>query len=182
MNRKALTVVLVLITLIPFTNAFAQEWKNPVIKGFGAEHYLPNVAGQPDKNMNYKIIFYIEKNSDNSQANNGLVHLARLINVFDAAGIPPKRLKLVAIITGEATFSTLNDVVYEKKFGSDNPNDFLLKQLKKKGHVKIFVCGQALTGLGFSQKDLNPNVTEALSALTVLPTYELKGYALMPFN
>ena len=45
----------------------------------------------------------------------------------------------------------------------------------------MYVCGQALAEHHIAQTEVNPRVTIALSALTVLPTYQLKGYALMPF-
>ncbi len=181
MNKTYLKVTLLILFLLPFSNALAQEWQYPVIKGYGAAHPLPHAAVQPDKNLEYKIIFSITKNGKSGDANEGLVHLARLINVYAEAGIKPEKMKLVAIITGPATYSALNDSAYKKHFKKDNPNSYLLKELKEKGLVKIFVCGQALTGLGYTQKNLNPAVTEAVSALSVLPTYELKGYALMPF-
>lgn len=181
MDKKLFKIALFVLFLLPFSNAFAQEWQYPVIKGYGAAHALPHAAVQPDKNLEYKIIFSITKNDKNDDANEGLVHLARLINVYAEAGIKPEKMKLVAIITGPATYCTLDNSSYKKHFKHDNPNSYLLKELKEKGHVKIFVCGQALTGLGYTQKNLNPAVTEAVSALSVLPTYELKGYALMPF-
>ena len=181
MASKKLIALLFVFLVLPITKVFAQEWQYPVIKGYGAAHPLPHAAVQPDKNLEYKIIFSITKNSKKDDPNEGLVHLARLINVYAEAGIQPDKMKLVAIITGQATYAALNDKAYKKQFKSDNPNTFLLKELKDKGHVKIFVCGQALTGMGYSPKDLNPAVTEAVSALSVLPTYELKGYALMPY-
>lgn len=181
MDSKKLRIIFLFLLLLPATNVFAQEWQYPVIKGYGAAHPLPQAAVQPDKNIHYKIIFSITKNPKKDEANEGLVHLARLINVYAESGIKPEKMKLVAIITSMATYTALNDNAYKKRFKTDNPNTYLLKELKEKGLVKIFVCGQALTGLGYTQKDLNPAVTEAVSALSVLPTYELKGYALMPY-
>jgi intracellular sulfur oxidation DsrE/DsrF family protein len=181
MQKKIpLLSLMIFFMFLPLTEVYAQ-WNYPVIKGYGAEVYLPNAAVQPDTNIQYKIIFSITKDKNKDEVNEGLSHLARLINVYAAAGIPPVKMKLVAVMTGFGTYAALNDKAYKDKFGKKNPNTFLLKELKEKGHVKLFVCGQAVTGLGYSESDLNQNVTLALSALTVVPTYEMKGYALMPF-
>lgn len=48
--------------------------------------------------------------------------------------------------------------------------------------VNICVCGQAFLNQGFRKHDLNQDVTLALSVLTVLPIYQLKGYALMTYE
>ena len=181
MQKKiSLLSLLMFVVVLPLSEVYAQ-WNYPVIKGYGAEVYLPNAAVQPDTNIQYKIIFSITKDKKKDDVNEGLSHLARLINIYAAAGIPPEKMKLVAVMTGSGTYAALNNKAYKDKFGNKNPNTFLLKEHKEKGHVKLFVCGQAITGLWYSESDINPNVKLALSALTVVPTYEMKGYALMPF-
>lgn len=175
------TKLLVLFFLITTSKVvFAQQWQYPVIKGYGPARPLPNAAWQPDKNLEYKIIFDIKKEvEDNKYANSALAHVARLINVFATAGVMPEKMKLVAIIHSAATPIVLNDATYKEKSGVDNPNTDLIRQLKKAG-VELYVCGQSLGDFNYKEEWINPDITVALSAQVVLPTYELKGYALMP--
>jgi len=181
MKIKFLLIPLVAVFFcLPTSKALAQ-WRYPVIKGYGAETPLHNAAVQPDPNIHYKIVFDITEYKNKSDVNDGLTHLARLINLFADAGIPPKKMQLVAVMTGPATYAALNDKSYQQEFNKKNPNTYLLKELRKKGHVKLFVCGQAITGMGFNRSNIDQNVTLALSALSVVPTYEMKGYALMKF-
>lgn len=179
---KKLSLIPIFFIVLFFSNpkVYAQ-WRYPVIKGYGAEVNLPHAAVKPDKNIHYKIVFNIEVDKNKSDVNRGLTHLARLINLYAAEGIPPQKIKLVAVMTGPATYVALNDKTYQQEFGKKNPNTYLLKELRNKGHVKLFVCGQSITGMGFNRTNINPSVTLALSALSVVPTYEMKGYALMDF-
>lgn len=176
----ALTVSLFM--LISCTSQAQDQWRSPVIHGYGLEMPLPHAAVQPDTTIQYKIIFEITKAPrQKGDVTPGLEHLARLINVYDDAGIPPSKLKLVAVVTGPATRLVLNNELYQKKFKQKNPDAQLVKLLKEKGGVTFYVCGQALHGMGYNEKDVLPQFQVALSALTVVPTYELRGYALMSF-
>nr|CBX31756.1 hypothetical protein N47_N25810 [uncultured Desulfobacterium sp.] len=94
-------VFVILSIVICSNNSYAQEWEYPVIKGYGPVHLLPDAAVQPDKSIDYKILFDITKAADNKvKINQGLDHIARLINVFASAGMMPNKMKLVAVIHG----------------------------------------------------------------------------------
>lgn len=179
---RALTQFLFAALLIASFSTFASaqtKWEYPVIKGYGPVHPLPNAAVQPNKSLHYKILFDITKAAKkNSQVNPALGHLARLINVYASAGMMPSQMKLVAVIHGPATPIVLDNAEYKAKFGIDNPNIKLLNDLKKNG-VILYVCGQALADMSYKHEWVNKDITIALSALTVVPTYQLEGYALM---
>lgn len=179
---KGITKFLLAAVLIASFSGFAgaqTKWEYPVIKKYGPVHPLPNAAVQPNKALHYKILFDITKAAKkDNQVNPALDHLARLINVYASAGVMPNQMKLVAVIHGPATPVVLNNAEYKAKFGIDNPNMDLLNQLKKNG-VVLYVCGQALADMSYEHKWVNNDITIALSALTVVPTYQLEGYALM---
>ena len=175
---KIMFAILITVSYSNFSNA-QTKWEYPVIKGYGPVHPLPNAAVQPDKSLNYKILFDVTKASkDKSKVNPALDHIARLINVYASAGIMPAKMKLVAVIHGPATPVVLNNKIFKSKFGADNPNIKLINELKKNG-VTFYVCGQALADNNYKHEWINKDITIALSALTVVPTYQLKGYALM---
>lgn len=156
----------------------AQDWQYPVIKGYGGAVAIPDAAVQPRKDLEYKVIFDLTGGAEKpDEVNPGLERIARFINVYDLAGIPPRKLKLVVSVTGPATPAILDGEHYRARFHVENPNLGLIEQLAKAG-VRFYVCGQALAGMRVDPSWVNPYVTRALSALTVVPTYELQGYVL----
>ncbi len=176
--KNLVLAALVIVSISSFTNA-QTKWEYPVIKGYGPVHALPHAAVQPDKSLNYKILFDVTKASKyKTKVNPALDHIARLINVYASAGVMPNKMKLVAVIHGPATPIVLNNEVFKSKFGIENPNIKLINDLKKNG-VVFYVCGQALADNNYKHEWVNKDITVALSALTVVPTYQLKGYALM---
>ncbi len=179
---KGITKLLFAALLVASCSSFASaqtKWEYPVIKGYGPVHPLPHAAVQPDKSLNYKILFDITQAAkENNKVNPALGHLARLINVYASAGMMPSQMKLVAVIHGPATPIVLDNAEYKAKFGVDNPNIKLINELRKNG-VVLYVCGQALADMSYEHKWVNHDITIALSALTVVPTYQLMGYALM---
>ncbi len=179
---KGITKLLFVALLVGSFSSLASaqtKWEYPVIKGYGPVHPLPHAAVQPDKSINYKILFDVTQASkNNAKVDPALAHIARLINVFASAGTMPDQMKLVAVIHGLATPIVLDNSAFKAKFGIDNPNIKLINELKKNG-VVIYVCGQALADMSYKHAWVNRDITIALSALTVVPTYQLMGYALM---
>lgn len=158
--------------------AMAGKWEMPAIP-YGHIHPLPHADVQPSKNVTYKEIFDVTapiKNARKPDA--GLVHVARAVNVFYSAGVPLDHMKFVIIVHGPATHSILKNSAYRAKFGVNNPNLPLIKDLRNAG-VKVFVCGQALADLSIPHHDVNKYTDIALSALATVPIYEHKGYGYM---
>ncbi len=156
----------------------AQEWQTPKIEGYGKIKYFENAAEQPDASIHHKLVFNITDEKEKEGVNAGLWRIARTLNLFEAAKMPSEKLEVVAVVHGEATYLALSEAMYQKKYNKPNPNLELLKLLKANG-VKVYVCGQALSGRDFEPKDMNEYTQLALSALTVLSNYQHKGYALI---
>jgi intracellular sulfur oxidation DsrE/DsrF family protein len=155
-------------------------WEYPAIRGYGKVRPYPDAAARPSPDQTYKVLFDITEGAETPEKpNSGLDHVAQLINAFTLAGVPPERLKLALVVHGSATPSILKDERYRNRFGNANPNTDLIQALKKAG-VRLYVCGQALAEKDFEPADVNPDVTVALSALTVLPLYQMDGYVLIP--
>jgi len=151
-----------------------------MIRKYGQSHPLPGAAVQPDPNLDYKLLFNIIKEAgDPNKVSPGFNHVARTINVFEGAGYPLERMQIVAVVHGKAIDSVLNDEQYRKKYSQSNPNTDLLRQLSQAG-VEVYLCGQSMIEHQYDQSMISSDITLALSALTVLSTYQLRGYALMP--
>jgi len=156
----------------------------PAIKGFkwGGVAPVQNVTEPADPKMKYKLLMELtgfaakgEEKTAKNEINYGIGEISRKVNLHVAAGVPQKNIDLVIIVHAGALFAFLNNEKYKRKYGIDNPNITIIKELQNFG-AKIIVCGQAMTFLSLEMEDLVPGIKEALSAQTVLSTYELKGY------
>ena len=179
-NIEFIRISKIFISIIIISNyTNAQEWETPIIKGYGEVKYFDQAASQLNKQLEYKLIFDIKGNQVKNGVNKGLWTIARTLNLFELSGIPSKKIELVASIHGEATFITLNNNAYRDKFGRDNPNLNLIKQLKE-NRVELYVCSQATASRKINNRDLNINVIPALSGIAVLANHLLQGFTLMP--
>ena len=110
-----------------------------------------------------------------NEINGPLAEVARKINLHVAAGIPKSRIDLVLVVHAGALFAFMNNEKYKRRFNVDNQNTALIKELQDFG-AKVIVCGQAMSWLHLEKSDMLPGIKQALTAQTVLSTYELKGY------
>lgn len=179
-----LVLLAVSITLLAARQQQPSEsgWQYPVIKGAGGAIALPNAAVQPDKNKQYKVLFDITKAGDDpKEILPGLDHASRLLNVLSLSGVPAKNIHMVLVFHGKSTtIGSMNNETYQAKFHVDNPNAAVLKELRQAG-AEIYVCGQAMHALHFTDNEVLPDVKVATAAVVVLVVYQNNGYALMPF-
>lgn len=160
---------------------FSQSRVNPVIKSHGGVFEIPNAAEKPDPAMVYNIVIEVERESDKPDTINwALNNVARLLNLHAVGGVPAKNMNVVLAIHGGATYSTMNNEAYREKYKKDNPNLILYQELEKAG-VKMVVCGQSLVARKVDRTRLVPEVKVAVSMLTTLTTYQMKGYAVLKF-
>lgn len=153
----------------------------PVIKDFGGVFPVPDAAEKPDASLTYRVVIEVERMSDKPDTLNwALNNVARLINLHVAGGLPKNQLEVVMAIHGGAAYTVMNNDAYKSKYNVDNPNLKLYQQLQQAG-VKIFVCGQSLIARNIDRSKMVPEVKVATSMLTVLTTYQMKGYAYLKF-
>jgi intracellular sulfur oxidation DsrE/DsrF family protein len=140
---------------------------------------VKEIDEKPDPNIRYKLLMELTSFDGKDEAlkeiNGPLGEVARKINLHVAAGIPKNRIDLVLVVHAGALFAFMNNEKYKRMYGVDNPNIALIKELQGFG-ANIIVCGQAMTWLHLERSDMLPGIKQALTAQTVLSTYELKGY------
>ena len=174
------TITSVLFLFILGHAASAQKWVTPVIQKYGHIKIYPTAELQPDKNLDFKMVFNLTKGAEKDGVNIGLWHIARELNLLGATGIKPKHIHLVGVIHGEATPIILSNKAYRKRTGKPNPNLALLSDLTAHG-VLIYVCGQAAADANIDPAtEMNTYIHLSVSALIDLPEFQLKGYALIP--
>jgi intracellular sulfur oxidation DsrE/DsrF family protein len=154
------------------------EWVYPLIPGHGGVVPLPGAAEQPRKGA--KAVFDITADAEPGAVNKGLEHVARLLNLYGAAGLTAGDVKIAAVCHGAADKAVLSDAAYFARFKvAANPNLPLIRALKKAG-VEVFVCGQSLHELGLKAGEVAGEVPVADSAMLVLVNKQADGYAYVP--
>jgi hypothetical protein len=150
----------------------------PLVHGHGGVVPLPRAAEQPGKGA--KAVFDITAGAKPGEVNKGLEQVARLLNLYGAAGLKAGDVKIAAVFHGEADKAVLSDAAYFARFKvAANPNLPLIRDLKKAG-VEVFVCGQSLHELGFKAEEVAEEVPVADSAMLVLVNKQADGYAYIP--
>lgn len=162
--------------------SYAQIRVFPAVQRYGGIFEIPYAVEKPDPRMKYNIVVEVERESEKPDSLSwALNNVARLVNLHVMGGVPKENLDVVIVLHGGATYITMNNEQYQKKYKKDNPNLELFQELSKAG-VKIFVCGQSLINRKVDRAKMVPEVKIATSMLTTLTTYQLKGYALLKFN
>src|SRR3984893_508192 len=124
----------------------------PLVPKHGGVVPLPRAAEQPRKGA--KAVFDITADAKPSEVNKGLEEVARLLNLYGAAGLKAGDVKIAAVCHGDADKAVLSDAAYFARFKlRANPNLPLIRDLKKAG-VEVFVCGQSLHELGLKAEEV----------------------------
>ena len=177
----------ILPLMLPFTDVAPYHQLYPVFKTYkwGGVAPVQAIDDKADPSLRYKLLMELtsfaakdqEAATAKKEMNPGVGEVARKINLHVAAGVPQKNIDLVIVVHGNALNALLSNEKYKRKYGIDNPNLPLLKELLDFG-ARIVVCGQAMTFFNLEMQDLVPGIKQALTAQTVLSSYQLKGYVL----
>jgi len=154
---------------------------NPIIKSEGGIFEVPFALEKPDPGMKYNIIIEVERQSEKPDTINwALNNVARLLNLHAVGGVPSANMNVVVAIHGGAAYTTMNNEQYRARYKVDNPNLKLYQELEAAG-VKLFICSQSILARGIDRSRVVPEVKPAVSMLTTVTTYQLKGYAYLKF-
>ncbi|HUE71881.1 MAG TPA: DsrE family protein [Pirellulaceae bacterium] len=152
----------------------------PRIAKYGGIVALSDAAEQPQAGA--KVVFDITAASGPEEISKGLESVARYLNLHAQAGRAPTEVKLALVLHGQATKVALQDDAYARVSGAKtNPNRELLGKLKGAG-VEVYVCGQSLARNKYPVADVAPEVTLAVSAMTVNVNKQLDGYAYLAIH
>jgi intracellular sulfur oxidation DsrE/DsrF family protein len=150
----------------------------PIIRNFGGVLPRPAAAQQPRAGV--KVVLDVTADAKPADVNKGLDRVARLLNLYGAAGKLTSDVKIAVVLHGEATKSVLTDADYKDRFDvATNPNLPLIRDLQKAG-VEIFVCGQALNYKGYADAEVADGIPIAAAALTVVINKQTDGFAYLP--
>jgi len=148
------------------------------ITGFGQVMPVSGGGEQPNKSMDYKVLFDISQgNKAPSGVNVGLDRAARLVNMLEGGGVPTGKRHIATVVYGAATETMLSEAAWAARHpGEKNPNTALIAALQKAG-VSVRICGQAMAQAKIAPADLAPGVQVDLSAIMTVANLQLQGYA-----
>jgi len=134
-----------------------------------------------EKNQGMKLIFDFTQGTaadlQSTNINPGLEEVIRVLNLHVAAGIEKKKLKVIIIFHSASLMSLLNDAYYQAKYGVNNPNSDIIKQLHA-ANVEMVVCGQSIHLRELKPDQFLSEMAFAISAKTTLSKYQNLGYIL----
>ncbi|GGK54645.1 DsrE family protein [Salinarimonas ramus] len=157
----------------------APDWRYPAITGAGPVVPVPDATPQFE-GAPYEVVFNITQDRPgDGRVSPGLASVARFVNLLAMSDMDPAASDLVAVLHGPATAAVISNDAYVARFGAQNPNIELIRQLEDAG-VEVVVCGQAVAGAGFSYEAVLEPVEISVSAMTELAQRQMQGYALVP--
>ena len=179
------TIFALVLTVPLFPTAFAGDKQAtppqlvfPIIAKYGG--VLPRPAAVEQPRPGAKVVFDTTADAKPADVNKGLDRVARLLNLYGAAGLTSKDVQITIVLHGDATKSVLNDTAYQARFQVvHNPNLPLIRDLQQAG-VEVLVCGQALNYKGFPDSEVADGIPIAAAALTVVINKQTDGYSYLP--
>lgn len=164
----------------PPAGAFEPKWEYPLIEGAGGIQPLPRAAEQPRSGT--AVVLDITRLEDPGKVVAGIDRLARLLNLYAAAGVDVRQARFALVLHGDATVAALGHDAFQRQTQVEqNPNLRLLAEFRKLG-VEVYVCGQALAHKRFNHDDVAGELTVAVSAMNVLINKQQAGAAYLPFH
>ena len=179
---KAATIgltTIVAIAAITFMSTHAKEGDVLLVPDMPAAQIIPNAFELPDPNMNYKVVFSVNRDPQSPDDVNPMFNaIATYLNTLGQYDVPPENRNLVAMIhhRTEGFDIVMTNEAYKARHGRDNPNIEIIRKLKQAG-VDIRLCGQGLIGREIDAKDVNPDIQIDLWAMTSIINLEMAGYA-----
>jgi intracellular sulfur oxidation DsrE/DsrF family protein len=174
--------LILLITFFGFVSVvYGQIKLNPAIKHYGSVFDVPQANDKPDTSMVYKIIAEAAAGIDKpEEVYAPFEHISRMYNLHVYAGVPQKNLNVELVVFGPSVAVLLNNEAYRKKFGVDNPNLTIIKEMTNAG-IKVHACGQSIMLTNIDPATLNSNADIVVSRFTTVSNRQMKGYAFFKF-
>jgi len=148
----------------------------PVIHSAGPVYAVPNPTFATPTDLTYKVAFEIANGADSPERmNSQLGTVARFLNMHAQAGVARSQVHVAAVVHGTAGKDLLADAAYRERYGTDNPNSELIRELIEAG-AQIVLCGQTAAARGIDRERLIPGVAVSLSAMTALFAFQESGY------
>ena len=149
-----------------------------LVPGYPAARDIQGARELPDPRTDYKVVFADGQEAKNkTDVNPMLPTIATYVNTLGKYNVPAEHRHIIIMFhqRNPDMDIVMTNEAYKARYGVDNPNIAIIHALKQAG-VDIRACGQGVIGRKIDLKDVNPDVTVDLWAMTTLINLQLKGY------
>lgn len=181
--KTSFSLSLALMVMFALTPARAAESPEtgPVIEHFGPVYPVPEDSYNLIPGTNYKVSMDVGSASHQAgKPNRSIESIARFLNMHARNGIDPEDLEISVVLHGTSAQAALHRQSHARLIGQSNPSALLVEALAEKG-VRFYLCGQTAAHYGYTNEDLMPEVTMAVSAMTAHVRLQSEGFTLIPF-
>ena len=148
----------------------------PVVHGYGAVWDIPDPDLATPLDRDLRVVFEVAQSSENpGEVSPFLNTVARFLNMHARAGVPRDRVHVAVVMHGEAAKDALDAELFRSRYGTENRNEGLLRQLDAAG-VELYLCGQSAMSRDLPRDRLQPYMRVALSAMTAIAVLKGRGY------
>jgi intracellular sulfur oxidation DsrE/DsrF family protein len=179
--RLTTKIFFLLLFLVGSPAIASEPAKGPVIDNYGPVFAVPQGSYNLLPDQQYKVVMDVGKGpEDPAELNPSIESAARFLNMQARNGTPAENLKMAIVLHGSGARTALNEQAHAKHFSVPNGSKGLVEALGKAG-VDIYICGQTAAYYGYGPDDLLPQVTMAVSAMTVHVRLQQEGYRAILF-
>ena len=175
-------ILVALITTVPVAaNAQEAPAQGPVIQPAGETFEIPSPDFVTPEDQSYSLAFEMARPAASPEELNVVLNtVARYLNMHALAGLPRGQVRAAVVVHGAAGWEMLGHHAYREKFGVDNPNVALIRELTDVG-VRVILCGQTALARGIPRAGLAEGVQVALSAMTAFLVLQDEGFRVNPW-
>jgi len=179
--RLTTKIFFLLLFLVGSPAIASEPATGPVIDNYGPVFAVPQGSYNLLPDQQYKVVMDVGKGpEDPAELNRSIESAARFLNMQARNGTPAEHLKMAIVLHGSGARAALNEQAHAKHFSVPNGSKGLVEALGKAG-VDIYICGQTAAYYGYGPDDLLPQVTMAVSAMTVHVRLQQEGYRAILF-
>jgi len=179
--RLTTKIFFLLLLLVGSLANASEPATGPVIDNYGPVFAVPQGSYNLLPDQRYKVVMDVGKGpEDPAELNRSIESAARFLNMQARNGAPAENLKMAIVLHGSGARAALNEQAHAKHFSVPNGSKGLVEALGKAG-VDIYICGQTAAYYGYGPDDLLPQITMAVSAMTVHVRLQQEGYRAILF-
>jgi len=131
---------------------------------------------------NLRIVYQVTDDMAYEGVNKGLFYARKLIDTYEAQGIPAAQVHLHLVYHGTGIAAVVGDAARQRLGAAPaNPNGSILAELVRRG-VQVELCENTMRQKGVRPSELLPGVQLVVGAFPRLVDLQLQGYAYIKFE
>jgi intracellular sulfur oxidation DsrE/DsrF family protein len=136
----------------------------------------------PAHHQNIRVVYQIKTDQDKKGVGAGLFYIRKLLDTYNAVGIPDEAVTVHGVFHGDAGHWMLNDSAYAQaaSTGNTNPNQAIIRELLERG-VKLELCAQTMRSHNWQGSDVIDGVGVVYGAYPRIIDLQLNGFAYIRF-